>query len=553
MPSSSSFQLVAVMTLALAHAAVAGTFTLVPVANDGSLPSSRYNGDNAAISANGRFVVFRSSESNLVSPATSGYQIFLRDLTLGTTELISRNDQGAAGGSSSDYPSVSDDGCRVAYESDSSNLVANDTNGATDVFLRDRCASTPTTTLVSVSSSGAHGDGQSKRAWLSGNGAVVAFWSYSANLVPGTPNPSQIYLRTLATQTTQLISDNGSGRGGNYGTDCPMTSADGTKLAFWSLAYDLAPDDTYDVWDIYLYDANATPHLRRVSTSSTGVAQNFGGNGLSSVTCPAISADGTKVAWSSWSTNLTVDADTNDAPDIFVKNVQTGSLVRASVNTLGQQGNGASRGRPSLSSTGRWVAFNSAATNLATEAQGMTPTVVLRDLTTGVTLGVGALSSLSDPVLSPDPEGLYLVADFGAQLDPAHLSPGLFRYSRASNQPPVARATVSTASPKVAQLVTLDGSGSSDPDGQALTFTWTQLAGPSVVFTNPHDARPTFTPVTAGHYQFRLVVNDGVVDSAPATVDLDVAEGAASGCTSMPSAGPVLLLALLALARRRAR
>jgi uncharacterized protein (TIGR03382 family) len=555
MPSSPRRALL-LMTAVIAHAALGGEFTLVPVANDGTLPSARYNGDNPAISANGRIVVFRSSETHLVTPATSGYQIFLRDLTLGTTELISRNDQGAAGNNSSDFPSVSNDGCRVVFESDSTNLVAADGNGSTDVFLRDRCASTPTTVLVSVSSGGVQGNGQSKRAWLSGNGAVVAFWSYANNLVPGTPNPSQIYLRTLATQTTQLISDNttGNGKGGNYGTDCPMVSEDGSKLVFWSLAYDLSADDTYDVWDIYFYDANATPHLRRASSSSAGVPQNIGGNGLSSVTCPAISADGTKVAWSSWSTNL-VPNDTNDAPDIFVKDMPTGTLTRASVSSTGAQGTAGSRGRPSLSSTGRWVAFSTLAPNLAAEAQGKTPTVALHDLTTGATVGVGAFSSSSEPVLSPDVDGTYLVADFGEKLDPAHLAEGLFRYSRSSSQPPVARATASPSSPLVNQVVTLDGSASSDPEGQALTFTWSQITGPSVVLSSPRDARPTFTPTTAGRYEFRLVVSDGQVSSAPVVVSLDVlgstTEMPASGCTSVPGSGPVLLLVLAALWRRR--
>jgi Tol biopolymer transport system component len=554
--------LLAVATSLAAGPARAGSFDLVSIGDDGSLPTSHYSGDHAAISADGRYVAFRSSEAGLVTPATSGYQVFLRDRLLQTTELVSADDLGAPGNGASDWPSVSSDGCRIAFQSDASNLVPGDQNGVTDVFVRDRCASAlPTTSLASVDSAGTHSTGQSMHPAISASGRVVAFWAYGADLVPTAPHPGQIYVRDLDAHTTILISDNSTqdGKGGNFGSDCPSVSDDGSRVAFWSQAYDLVAGDDHTVWDVFVWDAGATPRIARVSTSSAGVPQNLGGNGVSSVTWPAISGDGRYVAWVSDSTNL-VPGDTNGVADVFVKDTALGGVQRASVTSAGAQLAASSGGqRPALSGDGSWVAFNTSAADVAPETGGVYPTIVLHNLATGETRGVAAAASSDDPALSHDPNGAYLAVYLGAPLDTAHPASGVFACSR--NGPPVAVAALSasTPAPHVGEPVILDGSGSSDPDGDALSFRWSQLAGPATVsFDSPVIAAPSFTPSVAGSYQFQLVVSDASADSNPALVTFDVTDASsaapqgASGCSAAGGAASVwALVPLLGWPRRR--
>lgn len=410
--------------------ATPSSFSLVSLGDAENLAQGLYNGDHAAVTPDGRYVVFRSSEAQFVSPnTTSGYQIFLRDRQNGSTELISRDNAGAYGIGSSDWPSISNDGCRVVFESDASNLVAGDSNGTTDVFVRNRCG-TASTTLVSANGAGTQANGQSKKADISGNGSYVVFWSYATNLVEGVGVQGQIYRRNLSTGAVNLVSASivKAGKGGNYGSDCPAISDDGSKVAFWSYAYDLVADDSAGMWDIFVWDSTGSPAIRRASLSSSGVPQNQGGEGISSVTCPAISGDGRFVAFASRATNL-VAGDTNDLSDIFVKDMTGGALKRASVDSSGnQQGNAESYGRPALSLDGSWVAFTSTATNLAAETGAVTgtPRTILHNWNSGETTAPTSSSNGGDfPAISGDAGGRYVVAFANTHLDPQYASAGV--------------------------------------------------------------------------------------------------------------------------------
>ncbi|MCC5954062.1 MAG: S-layer homology domain-containing protein [Acidimicrobiia bacterium] len=166
----------------------------VSVASDGT----QANGLSGApsISADGRHVAFVSLASNLVPNDTNGLaDVFVRDRTTGTTERASVGPNGTEANGPSGPPAISADGRHVAFASPASNLVAGDTNGTYDVFVRNRVAFT--TTRVSVASNGSQTDNVSDGPAIAANGRYVAFGSFASNLVPGdTNNRTDVFVRT---------------------------------------------------------------------------------------------------------------------------------------------------------------------------------------------------------------------------------------------------------------------------------------------------------------------------------------------------------------------
>ncbi|MEV6487229.1 hypothetical protein AB0M20_01125, partial [Actinoplanes sp. NPDC051633] len=163
------------------------------------------------LGATGRYVVFSSGATNLVSGDTNGVEdVFLRDRTGGITERISVSSGGAQGDDESWGSSINPDGRYVVFTSGASNLVARDTNMSRDVFLRDRMAGT--TTRISVSSGGAQGNGFSSWGTISADGRHVAFVSGASDLVPGDTNGAEdIFVRDLDTGVTERVSVASSG------------------------------------------------------------------------------------------------------------------------------------------------------------------------------------------------------------------------------------------------------------------------------------------------------------------------------------------------------
>ena len=144
----------------------------VSVATDGTQGNSL--SESPSISADGRYVAFDSSASNLVSGDTNRTSdIFVKDLQTGTTQRISVASDGTQGNNYSENPSISADGRYVAFESYSSNLVSGDTNNRSDIFVKD--LQTGTTKRISVASDGTQGNGNSYRPSISADGRYVAF------------------------------------------------------------------------------------------------------------------------------------------------------------------------------------------------------------------------------------------------------------------------------------------------------------------------------------------------------------------------------------------
>jgi Tol biopolymer transport system component len=342
------------------------------------------------MSADGRFVVFEDSASNLVPGDTNGYQdIFIHDRLTGLTERVSVSSTGEEANAESDSPSVSGDGRFVAFHSGATNLVPGDTNGVVDVFVRDR--QTQTTTRASVDSSGIGGNGDSYDPSLSADGRYVAFWSYASNLVSGdTGAYYDVFVHDQQTGATIRVSVDSSGAQANQSSYFPSISATGRYVAFESTASNLVADDTNGRDDIFVRDIQAGT-TQRVSLDSSGVEANDGSY------CPAISGDGRYVAFESSATNL-VTGDTNGRDDIFVHDCQAGPTVRISVSSSGGQANNYSgdlgiRRSSAISADGRYVSFQSMASNLVTGDNNGKQDVFVRDSQLGTTTRVTIASS----------------------------------------------------------------------------------------------------------------------------------------------------------------
>jgi Tol biopolymer transport system component len=324
-----------------------------------SVSSAGVQGDGdsrgALVSADGRFVAFWSDASNLVGGDTNAVaDAFVRDRQTGTTRRVSVSSAGAESDGVSYPESISPDGRFVAFESDASTLVAGDTNGFTDIFVRDR--QTGTTRRVSVSSAGAEGDGDSYSASISSDGRFIAFTSAGSNLVAGDTNSStDIFVRDRQNATTRRVSVSSAGVEGDGDSHAASISSDGRFVAFGSLASNLVGGDANAVRDVFVRDRqNAT--TRRISVSSAGVEGNANSDS------PSISANGRFVGFHSYSTTL-IGADANGFVDVFVRDRDAATTRRVSVSSAGTEGDANSFG-PSISANGRFVAFYSSASTL---------------------------------------------------------------------------------------------------------------------------------------------------------------------------------------------
>jgi len=388
------------------HDRQTGTTQRVSIASDGAQATGF--SDRPFLSADGRFVAFRSSAPNLVDGDTNTTDdIFVHDRQTGTTQRVSVASSQATG--SSENPSLSADGRFVAFGSSAPNLVDGDTNSSTDIFVHDR--QTGTTQRVSIASDGAQATGFSYDPSLSADGRFVAFVSFAPNLVDGDTNSSgDIFVHDRQTGTTQRVSVASDGAQATDSSYDPALSADGRFVAFSSEADNLVSGDTNDRSDIFVHD-RLLGITQRVSVASDGSEGNGGPSyiGAPGAEEPSISADGRFVAFASYADNL-VSGDTNGREDVFVHDRQTGTTQRVSVASDGAQAShtGFST-NPSLSADGRFVAFESFAPNLVDGDTNSSRDTFVHDRQTGTTQrvsvasdGAQATDSSYDPALSAD-------------------------------------------------------------------------------------------------------------------------------------------------------
>jgi len=302
----------------------AGTTERVSMASDGT--QGNLGSFVPDITPDGRFVVFISDASNLVLGDTNGTRdVFVRDRTTGTTERVSIGTGGVEGNGFSSPGAISDDGRFVAFGSFASNLVPGDTNANIDVFVHDR--DTDTTTRVSVDSAGVEGNGLSSGAAISGNGNIVAFFSEATNLVPNDTNDTRdVFVHDRTSGITERVNvsseeaqaDAQSSFSVQGDSSNPRLSFDGNEVSFDSFATNLVPADTNGFPDAFVRD-RAGGTTVRLSVDSAGVEGDDGSSDTD------ISADGLVVSFISLASNL-VPNDTNTCgffdpghcPDVFV-------------------------------------------------------------------------------------------------------------------------------------------------------------------------------------------------------------------------------------------
>jgi Tol biopolymer transport system component len=360
-----------------------GETTRVSVTSSGAQADqspNEFGGSRAGgISANGRYVAFGSDATNLVPHDTNrAGDVFVHDSVTGKTQRVSVSSSGRQANrpAVAGIPAISADGRYVAFMSTASNLVRGDTNRKWDVFVHDRV--TGKTRRVSSSSAGRQGNGDSEEPAISAHGRYVAFDSYASNLVPGDSNRQwDVFVRDRRTGKTRRVSVSSSGEQttgppGAAGSGASVISADGRYVVFISGAANLVPRDTNRVNDIFVHD-RVTGKTQRVSVSSAGRQAN-GDNEAS----PAISASGRYVAFASFASNL-VPGDSNGAGDDFIHDRVTHRTLLASLSSTGEQGNDSSYvDTGALSADARYLAFSSWASNLAPDANPA-PDVFVRD------------------------------------------------------------------------------------------------------------------------------------------------------------------------------
>ncbi|MBI5364071.1 MAG: PD40 domain-containing protein [Planctomycetes bacterium] len=364
----------AVGLVAAVASAQVGTTLRASVALDGA-PANGPS-QNAALSADGRWIAFDSLADGFDAlDSNARRDVFLHDMAMGTTLLVSRTPAGRSGANQSRAPAISADGRYVAFESFANDLVTGDTNGKEDVFVFDRA--TGAVVLASRAWNQGQGHAASSAPAISADGRYVAFTGASDDLVGDDDNAAtDVFVRDLLLNTTRRASLAFDGAQALGPSEAEGLSADGRFVCFTSAAPNLVPNDENGAADVFVRDLV----LGTTVLASRGVN---GTQGDATSQHAALSADGRFVAFQSFATNLVPEPALGPA-DVYVRDLLLDTTVRASVATDGTPANGACD-RPALSGDGRRVAFDGWASDLVPGVTGAHLDVYVRDLQIGTT------------------------------------------------------------------------------------------------------------------------------------------------------------------------
>ncbi len=349
------------------------------------------------ISSDGRYEVFTTVANDVVAGDTNqAFDVFLRDSVANTVTLVSRAAALATANSSSYDPAISANGNFVVFTSSATNLDVTgvqSTNGADQVYRWERA--TGTIRLASVNSAGTDGGNASSRHGnVSGDGAIVVYESNASDHLAGITDgnsDSDVYSRSFSGNVTRLVSRSSASatttaNGGSFGA---MVSRDGSTVGFHSNASNLVTgvSDTNNQIDLFAFNTSTLLN-RAVSVAASGTTMSNAGvfadvfDGLHGVSAFSLSNNGQQIAFSSIGTNINVAASSGNV-QVFVRDLATNTTDFVSVDNGGFAGNQSSL-HPSISGDGRYVAFESAANNFSVIDLNFASDIYVRDRATGV-------------------------------------------------------------------------------------------------------------------------------------------------------------------------
>jgi Tol biopolymer transport system component len=355
------------------------------------------NGDSipTAISTNGRYACFESAASDLISDDTNGLtDVFVRDMASNTTYLVSIALGGASGNGACRGSTMTPDGRYVAFVSTATNLVAGDTNGIADVFLRDLQAGTTALASVGALSTNAYDVSSSEAPDISVDGRYVSFYSSATNLGSGTSNGTEIYVRDITGGTTIWASTNartllGTSVAYSYNQ---ATSADGKFIAFETSSNAPTTAGNHGLILRYSVDTGLTDLVNTNAYIPTSAAED--------VRSLEISTDGRFITFVG---NTNVSAVST--PAVFLWDAQSGATTLASGDLNSNVQGGSVSAWPTLDPSGTYVAFLSSATNMVSNTVSGDYHLYLRNLQAGTTVLVdadtNALGTSVDPATAP--------------------------------------------------------------------------------------------------------------------------------------------------------
>jgi Tol biopolymer transport system component len=367
------------------------------------------------VSATGRLIVFNTKGALLPADPNADDDVYVRSVSARKTKLASRGQGGVWGDAWSVRGAISDSGRYVVFSSNASNLIKGLTILGPQIYRRD--IKTGRTLLASRGAAGP-ADGGCRQPQISATGRHVVFTCSATNLTgKDTHGKDQVYLRDMKLKRTYLISQ-AKGQAGDRYSGGPVVSADGRYVAFASVATNLTSKDTRGVEQVYLRDRKLKRTLL-ISRNRSGKAAD----GYSSD--PAVSADGRVVVFASTAGNLIGAKDTNGEMDIYRREWKRNRTSRVSLDWKGRQLKGGVSHDPDISADGHVIVFTSLADDVVKGLGGPLAHVYRRDLRSGrVKLvdrnnrGTVANDDSGNPELSAN--GRYVVFDSGA----TNLAPG---------------------------------------------------------------------------------------------------------------------------------
>ncbi len=399
---------------------------LVSHGPDGRPGTDNDGAGSASVSADGRYVTFSSSSPDLypsleaLVPGTD--QVYRYDRSTDSLALVShaRGMTDNAGNGESIDPDISADGRFVVYASYASDLVTTDTNAQGDVFRWD--ATTGATVKLTKAANGSAADGTAFQPSVSADGEVVSYSSHATNVVAGDDNAlSDVFVWRALDGESTLVSETLGGDVGNAGSFSPELSTDGTKIAFVSEASDLVFNDSNGFRDVFRYDldtgftalvsvgagapagsisgpavissdgryvafgsyadnlvVNGSPDNQRThvfvrdlaSGETVWVSRSRTGGAVNGFTFASdVSDDGETVLFTTVGTNVVQGDDEEDAAAAFIWKRSTGRSQLLIRDRRWEFPDGTVY-EPDLSEDGRWVAFYSDATDLVPQDRG---------------------------------------------------------------------------------------------------------------------------------------------------------------------------------------